>query len=390
MRKILFVAPHLYGSIRLLADNVRYLDLSRFQVTILVLEPPLTLRDEFPEGVRIETIDDPAKVEPGGSAQQAGYPTKRSSLGVWARRFVRIWREAGRHDLVVSWSELTPTYVTAVAAALARKPVIGWVHIHLSRTFALRIRPGWSHRLAIRLCYPVLRRVVGCSRPVSVDLRSAFGLKNVTCISNTIDLERVRRLGTEEIDPDLREFYSQGAPVVINVAALEHQKGQEVLLRAHANLLAKGVDHRLVLVGEGGRRDALCALACELGVSETVLFAGFRRNPYALIAHASAMALSSHMEGFALVIAEALALGIPVVSTDCEAGPRELLKDGQLGLLVPVNDDHKLAEAMERVLSEAALRKQLAESRHGCGHVDASHSATEIESLFEQVLLESA
>ncbi len=384
MRRVLFVAPHLYGSMRLLADNIRHFDLNRYQVTILVLEPPMTLQDEFPEGIRIVTVDDSA------AHTQAGYPTKPSSLAAWAHRFVRIWREAGQHDLVVSWAELTPTYITAAAAALARKPAIGWVHIHLSRTFALRIRPRWSHRLAIRLCYPVLRRVVGCSRPVSVDLQSAFGLKNVTCISNTIDLERVRRQGAEEIDPDLREVYSQGAPVVINVAALEHQKGQEVLLRAHAKLLAKGVDHRLVLVGEGARKDALSALARDLGVSGTVLFAGFRRNPYSLIARASALVLSSHMEGFALVIAEALALGVPVVSTDCEAGPREVLQDGRLGLLVPVNDDQKLAEAMERVLLEAALRRQLANSRGECGHVDAANSATQIESLFEQVLLESA
>lgn len=384
MRKVLFVAPHLYGSMRLLADNIRHFDLSRYQVTILVLEPPMTLQDEFPEAIRIVTMDHSADLT------QAGYPTKPGSLGIWIRRFVRIWREAARHDLVVSWAELTPTYITAAAAALARKPAIGWVHIHLSRTFALRIRPRWSHRLAIRLCYPVLRRVVGCSRPVSADLQSAFGLTNVTCISNTIDLERVRRQGAEDIDPDLREVYSQGAPVVINVAALEHQKGQEVLLRAHAQLLAKGVDHRLVLVGEGARKDALNALARDLGVARTVLFAGFRRNPYSLIARASALVLSSHMEGFALVIAEALALGVPVVSTDCEAGPREVLKDGRLGLLVPVNDAQKLAEAMERVLSEAALRTQLADSRSECGHVDAANSATQIESLFEQVLLESA
>ena len=382
VRKILIVVPHLYGSMRLLADVVRHLDLEQNRITMLVLEPVLTLREEFPPQVRIIATEDANAAE-----RSQGYPIERSGMSRWAGRFFRVWSEARRHDLVICWSELTPTYVTAAAASLAGRPAIGWVHIHLSRTFRLKIRPGWAHLPAIRLVYPMLRRVVGCSHTVSQDLQDSFGLKNVVCISNTVDLDRIRKRGSEGIDSDLQEIFSRGVPIVINVAALEPQKGQEVLIQAHARMLRQGLRHDVLFVGDGSSKARLTDLAKNLGVASSVHFAGFRKNPYALIARSSAMVLSSHMEGFALVLAEALALGTPVVSTDGEAGPREVLQDGRFGLLVPVNDTNKLADAMERILTETALRDKFRqEARTDCSHIDASRGATQMETLFAEAL----
>jgi glycosyltransferase involved in cell wall biosynthesis len=385
MRRILIVAPHLYGSMRLLADYTRYLDLERNHITLLVLEPVLTLKGEFPPEIEIITL--------GGRAESAsaGYTMTRAKLRHWVRCFIEVFAQAKRHDLVISWSELTPTYVTVAAGLLARKRVIGWVHIHLSRIFALGIRPRWLHAPAIRMLYPSLFRVVGCSALVSDDLRSKFGLKNVRCISNTVDFNRIRSCARLDIDDDLKEIYSQSAPVLINVAALERQKGHEVLLRAHANVIARGLVHHLVLVGEGTLKEPLVAMAKELGISNTVHFAGYRKNPYTLIARSSAFVLSSHMEGLPLVLAEALALGVPVVSTDCESGPREVLQDGRFGLLVPVNDHLKFADAISRILTEVDLRDQFAGEvrRHGA-HLDAPSTVPSLESLFEEAAVGNA
>jgi glycosyltransferase involved in cell wall biosynthesis len=193
------------------------------------------------------------------------------------------------------------------------------------------------------------------------------------------------------MDEDLREIYARSVPVLINVAALERQKGHEVLLKAHASVLASGVFHELVLVGEGTLKEPLAALAKQLGVADTVHFAGYRQNPYALMARSSALVLSSHMEGFALVLAEALALGIPVISTDCESGPREVLQDGRFGLLVPVNDHRKLADAILRILTETELRDRFAGAvRRDGGHLDAPSSVASLESLFEEAAVQNA
>src|SRR5204863_9156050 len=128
------------------------------------------------------------------------------------------------------------------------------------RTFGLKIRARCAQLPAIRLVYPVLKRVVGCSREVSEDLQYAFGLKNVTCISNTVDLQRVRESASEDIDNDLLGVFSRSIPVVINVAALEPQKGQDLLIQAHALLIRRGLPHQLLFVGNGTMKKRLAAL----------------------------------------------------------------------------------------------------------------------------------
>jgi len=121
------------------------------------------------------------------------------------------------------------------------------------------------------------------------------------------------------------------------------------LIRAFARVRAHK-DCRLVILGEGRLRPELEELAQNLGIADRVAFPGFVNNPYAYMARASLFVLSSAWEGSPNVLTEAVALGRPVVATDCPSGPRELLQDGRYGPLVPVGDADKLAEAMLETL----------------------------------------
>jgi glycosyltransferase involved in cell wall biosynthesis len=151
-----------------------------------------------------------------------------------------------------------------------------------------------------------------------------------------------------------------GPPVVLAVGALEPRKNFAMLLRAIARLrLRRPV--RLIVLGEGPQRDALQALAGELGIEDAVTMPGFRGNVAAWLSGAAALALSSTYEGFGCVIVEAMAVGCPVVSTDCPYGPREILADGRYGRLVEPNDDQGLALALEETLAERADRRALIE-----------------------------
>jgi glycosyltransferase involved in cell wall biosynthesis len=140
----------------------------------------------------------------------------------------------------------------------------------------------------------------------------------------------------------------------------EIQKDHRTLLRAYAQLVRTqgggGLREDLVIVGDGGFRHELEALAMELGVGKRVHFTGYRNNPHAVVARASALVLSSRYEGMPMVLLEALALGKPVISTDCPTGPREILDDGRFGLLVPIGDVDAMAGALSRLLSDHALR----------------------------------
>jgi glycosyltransferase involved in cell wall biosynthesis len=366
MAKVLFLVPHLSNSMRLLADYLRHLDV-RFEVTLFSTGDDLRFDREFPADAR-------------RVIRANGLSLPRLPGTLW-----RLWREARRHDLVVCWAELKPTYVGAVAAWMARRPVVGWVHVHLSRIFDLKMRPGWLHRPVMRWIYPRLDAVVGCSQAVAADLAGPLGIGSAMAISNGIDLQAVRALAEAPLPEALRWVYEQ--PVVISVAVLMEQKNPALLLRAHARLREQGVGHRLLMVGSGPMRRELEQLAEALGVGQSVVFAGFVDNPYPLIKAARVLALASRFEGYALVLAEAKALGVAVVSTDCPAGPSEVLGHGREGRLVPMDDEAALAAAIQSMLQDEPARQALTTqalasvSRH-----DIRHSAQAMGRLFGDVM----
>ena len=113
---------------------------------------------------------------------------------------------------------------------------------------------------------------------------------------------------------------------------------------------------RLLILGEGKEREPLEELIQKLGLEKDVSLPGFVMNPYAYMARSSLFVLSSRWEGLPTVLIEALCCGTPVVSTDCPSGPREILKDGQYGQLVPVGDVDALARAIEATLDSKASK----------------------------------
>jgi glycosyltransferase involved in cell wall biosynthesis len=137
---------------------------------------------------------------------------------------------------------------------------------------------------------------------------------------------------------------------VLGAGRLTAQKDFATLLSAFA-LAKERQPLRLIILGEGELRDPLQALASELGVAPEVRFPGFVENPYAFMSRSRVFVLSSAWEGFGLVLVEAMACGTPVVSTDCPAGPAEILEGGKYGRLVPVGDAIALAEAILATLA---------------------------------------
>jgi glycosyltransferase involved in cell wall biosynthesis len=367
MPKVMFVVPHLSHSMRLLADYLRYLDKS-FKVTLFVIEPELRFAGEFPADARRVVLQD-------------GRKYSKTPATIW-----KLYQEAKEQDLVVGWAELTPTYLTALGALMGGKPVVGWVHAHLSQIFALKQRPAGLHLPVIRLVYPNLAAVVGCSEGVRDDLRDNLRIPNAMAIVNGIDIARVQRLAEEPLPEAHRKFFDD-LPVLITVAACTFQKNQEILISAHSRLMSEGLKHRLLYVGDGPLRPALEAQAAELGVAETVSFAGYVDNPYPYMKHSCAFVLSSRWEGHPLCLAEALAVGLPVISSDCQSGPREILDGGRFGLLVPPGDVDAFTAAARRVLAEPTVRQQLRrDAAEGAERNSISRRVKEMEELFWNTL----
>ena len=179
-----------------------------------------------------------------------------------------------------------------------------------------------------------------------------------------------------------------GVPTIVCVGRLSPEKGQTGLLRAFARLRPNHPGLRLRLVGDGPDRDALERLSEDLGVNDSVTFAGRLPEPDALveIARADLLVLPSFMEGLPIVLMEAMALGVPVIASRV-AGIPELVTDGKTGLLFAPSDWDELAQCIARLLSDEELCATLTQNGKFkiTSEFDTRKSATELGNLFRTV-----
>lgn len=147
---------------------------------------------------------------------------------------------------------------------------------------------------------------------------------------------------------------------VIAMGRLVYQKNFELLLSAFHKIIDRYPDWQLLIFGEGEMRTELENLRDQLGLGDRVLLPGQTNNPIAVLKTAKLFILSSRWEGLPAVLFEALACGLPVVSTDCPSGPREIIRDGVDGILVPSEDMLSLATAMDSLMSDEEKRQHLA------------------------------
>ncbi len=218
---------------------------------------------------------------------------------------------------------------TNLSAALAGR---GWLR-RVTRTLPMR----WSYRMA--------ERVIAVSHGVAEDTARVTGLSpdRISVAHNPVITPRLLALAEEVVD---HAWFAEGEiPVILGAGRLTRQKDFPTLIRAFARARAAR-PCRLIILGDGGQREELLALAAELDVASDVELPGFTANPYAWMRAADLFVLSSRWEGSPNVLTEAMACGTPVVASDCPSGPRETLQDGRFGSLVPVADADALGQAI--------------------------------------------
>lgn len=179
------------------------------------------------------------------------------------------------------------------------------------------------------------------SQGVESDFQSTLTLNNTTTIYNPVDQRQIVQ-SVSELEPDFDHY-------IIHVGSFKIQKAHEVLIRSYAKT-QKTLP--LLLLGEGVLIESMKELVTSLDLDNHVHFLGFQKNPYPYIRKAKFMVFSSVFDGFGRVIAEALALGTPVISTECPSGPSELLPPHNL---VPVGDVDALAKKMDEAMEKADI-----------------------------------
>ena len=208
-----------------------------------------------------------------------------------------------------------------------------------------------------KMC-PQLDFIIAVSKGVAKDVASITGLPldRISTVPLPVITREFIQLSAEPIThPWLADKVT---PVIVGAGRLGRAKDFSTLLRAFA-IVRQQRPVKLLILGDGRKRNELERLAIKLNIRDDVHLPGFVINPYAYMSRADLFVLSSLWEGMPNVLIEALALGIPVASTDCLSGPREILQDGLLGHLVPIGDHNTLAHAISDTLDRPIEAKAL-------------------------------
>jgi glycosyltransferase involved in cell wall biosynthesis len=303
-------------------------------------------------------LDDAPGVEPlAARAAALGVPVRWVAplpLGLTgARRLPALARLLRRERPAVFHAHMSSPVAckwALAAAVLARVPaVLGTVQVGEYEP------PDRSAYWQLRALARGVGRYLAVSRDIATELVSRLGwpAAKIEVAYNAVDVERV----AVAAPPGLREELGGGEEraLVLTPARLDAQKGHATLFEA----IAEVPDALFLLAGEGPERESLEALARRLGIDDRVRFLGRREDVPQLLAACDVFALPSLYEGSSLAVLEAMAAGIPIVSSAI-AGTDELIEDGRSGLLVAPGDAEALAAALRRLLAEPGLGAEMA------------------------------
>jgi N-acetylgalactosamine-N,N'-diacetylbacillosaminyl-diphospho-undecaprenol 4-alpha-N-acetylgalactosaminyltransferase len=343
--------------------------------SVVLIETAADLLPELDSGLDIYALDQAEPVPLGppelararlaASHRRKGRPMGQTALEVpeLLRKAFRLARIARASNAAVVSTFLNRSHTIALLTRILFAPrmrLVINVHEtlsdHLARHFSRRER--WFMRAFVRHGFPLAERIVSVSEGVKEDLVRHFGVpaQRITVMPNPVDLDRIRRLSAERVD-DARVLGAR--PLLVAVGRLVHLKGFDLMIRAFARL-PRAMAGKLVIIGEGDQRATLEQLIAELGVGDRVVLLGAQANPWKFMARADVVVLASRSEASPNVIGEAIALGRPVVATNCSPGVAQYLEHGGGGLLVPPEDVDALSEGLKEVLGNAELRQRFA------------------------------
>lgn len=342
MKILILVSTLSRGGAERTAANISKALSTKFPTTIMTFHGLAT----YPYGGKL--IDCGFPYDPDADLYQKPLRLYRKSVA-----FRRVLSQENP-DVVLSFSE-GANLVALLNRDSRRRYVIN------TQTLPSRIYKGLNKFIytpLIRRLYPRAESLIALSEGVKADLEDHFGVPGakINVIYNPVDCEEVRAAAEERVNESI---FEEGVPVVLTTGRLVALKNHSLLIRAFAQAREQ-IPSKLVLLGEGPMEQELHRLAANLGIEKHVRFLGWRSNPFQYMRRSSLFVLTSNYEGFGNVLVEAMACGCPVISTDCPSGPREILQDGKYGILVPLENEAKLVEAMNTALTHEALRSSLA------------------------------
>lgn len=339
------------GAEKVLSTIVKYIDKQKFDVTVCVISGGGKYGEEVASHVRLFPLLKNPDAYYGIS--KSWYWLKYHLIYDWLpKRWVYELFLPHGNDVEIAFVEGFATKLLSYSTNSKAKK-IAWVHCDLKNQPWPIISGIYGSLEEERSAYRKYDTVVCVSKLVENVMRDCYGLSNTMTIYNPIDEKRIKQLASmvSGWNVDASKYN------IISVGRLEKVKGYDELIPIIRNVRNEGIDVHLWIAGEGTQIEDLKGLVKEMGMEDCVTFTGFMKNPYSLMSKMNLFVCSSRAEGFSLVIAEAITLGIPVVSMNC-SGPRELIQLCGVGNLCDSYEDleQEILKRIETVSSSKAVQ----------------------------------
>lgn len=242
-----------------------------------------------------------------------------------------------------------PNYISIISKIFGNKSkIVISEHSFLSKQYESNTIQSKINKFLIKKLYVLADKIIAVSKGSSNDLKENFGIKNsIDIVPNTIDIEEIKEKMQEEVDFNFSKF------TFITIGRLDNGKNHKLLIEAFAKL---DFDAQLLIIGEGELKKDLINLIHRLKLKNKVFLLGFQNNPYKYLSKANCFVFSSNYESFGIVLLEAMACGLPIISTNCESGPREILCEDKYAILVPIKDIKALYNAMNEIYNNDKLK----------------------------------
>ena len=331
MKNILFFIESLSGggAEKVLVTLLNHLDKSKYCITLLTLVDTGVLKKDVDfSQITYRTI-----------IKQSNHPILRW----WYKVKYKLLYQYLPASLVNKWIipqkgidtyiAFTEGYCTKILAHTSKNK-IAWVHCNLKELPWTTDGHIYQNKEQEIIAYTKYDKVVTVSKNVQAVMVSDYFLRNVITLYNPIDTQHIQNLSNESNSYEIKN----GSFKIVSVGRLVPAKGYDLLIPIISKLIKKGLDIHLYLLGEGSERSKLEQIIKEEKMSNHIHLLGYVKNPYPIMKQMNLFVCSSRSEGYSLVIAEALTLGLPVISMDC-SGPNELLDNGKYGILCNNYDD---------------------------------------------------
>lgn len=314
-KNIVLLIPQLrHGGAERVVSKLSFLLKEDFNVNTLVFDDSIVTYDM---GSQLDSLNVP-------SSSKNGVISKGLNV---IKRIVRFRKYKSENNIDITYSFGDTANIVNIFSRGKDKKVIsirGYKRIRIGKNLMERIilRP-----ISVMLCNKA-DRIVSVSQLITETLVKEYNLQHdkVSTIQNGYDVSAIKELSKESLDLQEEKFFANNT-VIITAGTFRYEKGYWHLLKAFSIVLNNNKNLKLVILGTDYKNNRAKAekLARDLGILESILFLGYKENPYKYFSKSNVYVLASIFEGFPNALVEAMSCGVPVVATDCPSGPREIL-----------------------------------------------------------------